>query len=229
MIKTVIFDIGGTLLGAPDLFHMMAEQFYENEGNKNTLYDSLKMNFMTQYKSMSADLAEFKSLVETICCTLADIFPNFMLSDIKNKAKQIQYDTFLYKSFIYGDTIETLDYLQNRQIELLVASDADSEILHLELEKYNLTKYFCKLFISEELRAYKPSWRFVESIKSQLSFKPNETIFIGDSDVDILTGKRLGVYTVLKSDTKKGDIDADYVIPNLKQLLRIIEEIDMES
>ena len=70
---------------------------------------------------------------------------------------------------------------------------------------------------------------FVESIKSQLSFKPNETIFIGDSDVDILTGKRLGVYTVLKSDTKKGDIDADYVIPNLKQLLRIIEEIDTES
>ena len=229
MIKTVIFDVGGTLIGAPDLFRVMAEQFYENEGNKNALYDRLKIHFMTQYKRMSADLEEFKSIEDTICNTLSHIFPKLKFSDNKNKAKQVYYDTFLYKSFLYNDTIEILDFLQTKKIELIVASDADSEILHLELEKYNIAKYFKMLFVSEELKAYKPSWRFVKSLQNELCIKTNETIFIGDSDVDILTGKRLGVYTVLKSDIKKGDIDADYVIPNLKQLLRIIEKIDKES
>ena len=226
MIRTVIFDIGGTLLGSPDFFMETAEQFQKFVVNKNNLYDSIKSDFMKRYRNMSSDEMTFFSIKDTMCKTLADIFPEIKYNDIKEYSKQIQYETFLNKAFLYDDSIEILDYLLNRKVTILVASDADSELVHLEFQKFNLTKYFDKCFISEEIEAYKPSWRFVERIKRALSDSPNEVIFIGDSDVDICMGKRLGVYTVLKNESKTNDINSDYVISNLKQLKDIIEELE---
>jgi HAD superfamily hydrolase (TIGR01549 family) len=226
MIRTVIFDIGGTLLGSPDFFMETTGQFQKFVVNKNNLYDSIKNNFMKRYRNMASDEMTFVSIVDTMCKTLADIFPEMKYNDIKEYSKQVQYATFLNKAFLYDDSIDILEYLLNRKATILVASDADSELLHLEFQKFNLTKYFDKYFISEEIEAYKPSWRFVERIKSALSDSPNEVIFVGDSDVDICMGKRLGVYTVLKNESKPNDINPDYVISNLKQLKDIIEELE---
>jgi Predicted hydrolase (HAD superfamily) len=224
MIKTVIFDIGGTLLGAPDLFAEISEQFQKYQ-SQNDLYDRIKNRFMNRYKSMSSDEMRFDSLVNTICKTMADIYPEMRYSDIREYSKKAQYDTFLNKAFLFDDSIEILDYLMSRKMTILVASDADSELLHLEFQKFNLDKYFNKCFISEEIKAYKPSWKFVDSIRSELSHNLNEVIFIGDSDVDICTGKRLGVHTVLKSAQGKSNIDSEYVISKLRQLKDIISEL----
>jgi HAD superfamily hydrolase (TIGR01549 family) len=226
MIRTAIFDIGGTLLGAPDLFMETAEQFQKFALDQTNHYNRMKNAFMKLYRTMSSDELPFVSIEDTLCKTLAELFPEMKDQDLKGFSKQVIYDTFLNKAYLYEDSIEILEFFLNKGTKILVASDADSDLLHLEFQKFNLTKYFHQCFISEEIKAYKPSWTFVDRVKSVLSDSPNEVLFIGDSDVDICMGKRLGVGTVLKNRGKTNDMHADFVISNLKEVKGIVEELE---
>ncbi len=74
----------------------------------------------------------------------------------------------------------------------------------------------------------KPAPDGVYALLKQLNSQPDQTIFVGDSDVDILTGKNANLYTVgvswgFRSVAQLNDVGADKIINNMRELINLVE------
>ena len=115
-----------------------------------------------------------------------------------------------------------LDRLLENGIKMVLASDADAEIMEQELVKYDLNKYFIGKCISSSVRAYKPTLGFIKHLKKYIDIREN-CYFVGDSNVDVESAKGLGIKSVLVDRAgEKSHIKADYRVRDLKELLPIL-------
>jgi FMN phosphatase YigB (HAD superfamily) len=217
LVQTVIFDIGGTLLGAPDLFSQLSVLFPEQSA-----YDRLKSALMEEYGSIANGRKPFATMKEIIGNALRTVSAELGCADVSDRAGEVYYSTFVTQSWLYDDTISILEYLQSRGISMIVASDGDSELLYDEFRMHGLGKYFHRIFISSEVGAYKPSDKFVSALMPETGGSPGSVLFVGDSECDIVTGRKLGVHTVLKGDATVC-VSPDYRIERLAELEKIID------
>lgn len=221
MIKAIILDVGGTLLGATDLIENMVAGVAGTQEYRNEIRKRVVSEFFRQVNDCRNGLP-FKKIVEIIDTSINTINQEFndCLSSVS--AAQVYWRTFVDDSYVINDANLALQEFARRKIELLIASDADAEVLYPQFEKYEWTQYFGKFFISSEIQAYKPNDAFVAAVYSAIcEYQKHEVIFVGDSEVDVQTGKKLGVKTALihKSDQKR--YDEDYSIGSLLQLLEL--------
>lgn len=219
MITTVIFDVGGTLVGAPDLFTGLSQCFSQPEA-----YGLLANAFMGEYHAVREGRKPFSTIQAMIEKTMRAVSVELGCADMSPCAGRIYYDNWVTKSYLYEDTISTLERLKRRGIRLVIASDADAPVLYDEFRLHGLSGYFEKYFISSEVSAYKPHDLFAEALRQVGDLMPESTLFVGDSEVDILTGQKLVVRTVLKG---KAQITAksDYTVDTLTDVAEIIEKL----
>ncbi len=104
------------------------------------------------------------------------------------------------------------------------------EILSIRLlEGLGMAKYFDLIYGPDSVSERKPSPVPVLKAMETLDSKPEETILVGDSNVDIEAGKKAGVLTVgVAYGYKPIEYlqEADYIIKNdISELIQIIENI----
>ena len=219
MIKAVIFDVGGTLLGATDLLENIVAGNTSTEVQHDDIYRRLANDFFTQVADCRNGFA-FQKIVEIIDRSIGAVNEEFNNCLSSVNAAQVYWRTFVDDSVVINNADLALEELANRKIDLLIASDADAEVLYPQFEKYKWTKYFSKCVISSEVQAYKPNHVFVAALHSAIcEYEKNDVIFVGDSDVDIQTGKKLGVKTALINQSNQKRYDEDYSIASLLELL----------
>jgi HAD superfamily hydrolase (TIGR01549 family) len=218
MVKAVIFDVGGTLLGATDLLENILA------GNTSTkahddLYNQLEHEFFRQVTDCRNG-SMFKRIVEMIAIAIEAVNKesNGLLSTVS--AEQVYWNTFVRDSFVIYDADLALAKFAAKKVALFVASDADAELIYAQFEKHQWSHYIRQFFISSEVQAYKPNDVFVAALSNAMSdYEKNEVIFVGDSEVDIETGKKLGVRTALISKSNQKRYNEDYSIRSLLELL----------
>ena len=218
MVKAVIFDVGGTLLGATDLFENILAGNISIEAHDD-IYNQLGTEFFRQIVDCRNG-SRFKRVVEiiTIAIDAVNREKNNCLSLVN--AEQVYWNTFVRDSFVIHDADLALEKLAEKKVELLVASDADAALIYAQFEKHHWSSYFRQSFISSEVEAYKPNDVFVAALNKAISkYEKNEVIFVGDSEVDIETGKKLGVRTALISNRHQKQYNEDYSIGSLLELL----------
>jgi len=76
----------------------------------------------------------------------------------------------------------------------------------------------------------KPAPQGLQRILEQLGVTPAETVYVGDSDVDILLGKAVGAVTVgtpwgMRSRQELEQAGADYIVENPAQIAEIIASL----
>ena len=79
---------------------------------------------------------------------------------------------------------------------MIIASDADAELMDKELEKYKIESYFSDRCVSESVKAYKPAVGFISYLRKYTVGIENSCYFVGDNLVDIESARRLGVKSV---------------------------------
>lgn len=201
MIHTIIFDVGGTLVDAPDIFDILSNNNQE-----------LKKKIIEKFQSIYSG-EEFYPVKGILNRVMRDLS-----TDIT--ADKIYVDTFVNKSHLFKESLEVLNAMHGK-IELIIASDADSDVLIPELKKLGIYKYFNKILISSDFKAYKPSDKFVKSLLPFIKSPYNQVLFVGDSSVDVETAKKIGAKSVYIRRTPK-KLKADYEITSLKELLSLI-------
>ena len=85
---------------------------------------------------------------------------------------------------------------------------------------------FNRIFVSEELRAYKLNPKFFNYVIDYYKLKPENILHIGDSLSDIVTPKKLGILTCwLNRDNKKWshEVQPDFEVKSLLDILEIFE------
>lgn len=218
MLKAILLDVGGTLLGATDLLENILAYNVSLEARAD-LYDRLGNEFFRQVTECRHG-GTFKKVVEMIerAIELVNQENNHCLPSVN--AAQVYWDTYVRDSFVIHDADLALAKLHEKNIELIVASDADAELIYAQFEKHRLDRYISRYFISSEIKAYKPSDVFVSALDSAICMYPkNEVLLVGDSEVDIETGKKLGIRTALIGSEPQKRYTQDYAIKSLLELL----------
>jgi len=214
MIKNIIFDVGGTLVKAPDIFQEIAMNI-KKEHNVDVKLE-LKKEFEKIYTG--SFFYDVKTILNKIT---KDILNNKGITQSNIDPSKIYFDTFVNKSRLFEDTVKILDYLKTKKIKLMILSDADSDVLLIELKKLGIINFFENIIISSDIKCYKTSKDIKNHINPLLSEQKNNILFVGDSFADIYAAKNLNIKSVFinrHSDDQKGDI----TINSLLDIKRII-------
>jgi FMN phosphatase YigB (HAD superfamily) len=216
-INIVFFDIGGTLVGSHSMFTYLADKF-GRKGDKS-LEQFLAARFAEIYSNSNPP--GFNTVVEMFAKLLKEASNKLGLADLSNHAKEFYHDMFVDKAWLLEGAKENLAFLKKNHVKLIVASDADSEVLFKELQLLKIYDFFDEFIVSNKVGAYKPSDLFVKEAKKHCTkFKKSSIYFVGDSKSDVMTAKKLGVNSILMSSSEKAkETEPDYVFNNLNELL----------
>lgn len=88
---------------------------------------------------------------------------------------------------------EILDHFKNKK--QAICSNKPEEMVRRILESLNSLEPFDAIIGGDTVKSKKPDPEGLNLIMKQLNVSPAEAVLVGDSPVDIETGKRAGVYT----------------------------------
>ena len=127
---------------------------------------------------------------------------------------------------------EALDYLHGKY-EMAIITNGFKEVQYTKIQKSELSKYFKKIFISEEIGVQKPGKMIFEYALKSMNARKISSLMIGDSwDADILGAKEFGIDQIYyckdqnvgnfigPNDGKKKT--SMLVISHLEQLIKIL-------
>ena len=88
---------------------------------------------------------------------------------------------------------EVLDYLHGRY-EIAIITNGFKEVQYDKIQKSELSKYFSKIFISEEIGAQKPGKKIFEYAIKSMNAPKKSSLMIGDSwEADIVGAMNFGI------------------------------------
>ena len=124
---------------------------------------------------------------------------------------------------------ELLEALHTRYA-LYLATNGTPEVQNSRIERAGIARYFRKIFISEQLGAYKPSPAFFRACFGAIpDFDPAEALMVGDSLTSDIRGARNAGLRSCWYDPHhlppRPDIPADYTIHALAELPPLLERI----
>jgi FMN phosphatase YigB (HAD superfamily) len=218
MIHTVFFDIGGTLVEGKSSLVVLAEKL----GGTNQA-DILKFmidRFMLRYNDENC--SPFYSIKELLVICAREAAQKYGFPDLSGEVAELYRENHLNNGTLYEDALPVLMRLRERNIKMILASDADADVLLEQLEKLDILRYFAGLVISSNAKGYKPSDAVVREAAKFCREPYSGILFVGDARVDMLTARKLGVRSVLINRSGDFKYDADYKITNLRAIFEII-------
>lgn len=129
---------------------------------------------------------------------------------------------------LFPGMIETLEALAEKGITCTIATARNQASCHEMLDGLGVKKYFSYILCGESTRNLKPHPEAVLKTLTDLEYKPEEAVVIGDMPMDIGMGKGAGVTTcgVTYGNASRETLleaGADFVIDEIGELLGILE------
>ena len=214
MIHTIFFDIGGTLVTGRSTLTFFADRL-NPDGDLN-MFDFLLETFMSYYENDRME--KFYSVKEILAISLKKAADKFGLPDLSDETEKYYRKNHLETGKLYDDTLPVLKKLRKQSVTLILASDADADVLIEQLEKLGILHFFDGRIISSDVRAYKPSDKVVTAAMKYCTEPLSEILFVGDSIVDVKMAEKMTVKSALINRKGKFMTDADYQINSLTEL-----------
>ncbi|NQV18383.1 MAG: HAD family hydrolase [Armatimonadetes bacterium] len=111
-------------------------------------------------------------------------------------------------------TYKDLDNIHEKMVSVLNEND-------ILIEKI----YFCPHLVSDNCNCRKPKTGLIEKAIQELNYEIdfNNSFMIGDSESDIIAGKRIGLKTVLVNKfLNKKKSEANFIVDSLMEIIQII-------
>lgn len=158
----------------------------------------------------------------------ATLFREFGIAvDAQKVARQYEDNLSVGHYFLPG-ALEALQEL-SRHYKLYLASNGTAKVQAGRLKSADISKYFEKIFVSQQIGADKPSLAYFQRCFEQIpGFDPDRAMIVGDSlTSDILGGIRAGIATCWVNPGHKpvGQIRPDWQIEALSQLPGLLQTL----
>lgn len=181
MIKNIIFDLGNVLIKTD--YEKILEDFSKNEEEKefiiNNILDSPELNKC--------------GLINTGYITIEDTIK--LINDRTNYKYEKLVENFLLNYIKYktwnGDILDIIKKLKNNDYKVYLLSNI-SEYVFKEF-KNELEHLLDGIVVSYEIHMIKPYNGIYEYIINKYNLKPEESLFIDDTEKNIETANKLGI------------------------------------
>lgn len=103
-------------------------------------------------------------------------------------------------TYVYDGIREALDAIRasrnGEPLKMAVLSNKPVGPSRAIVEALGLRPYFFQIYGGNSFHTKKPDPAGVEALLEESGAKPEETVIIGDSNIDVLTGRNAGIYSV---------------------------------
>lgn len=123
-----------------------------------------------------------------------------VISQITGTAPEKVWDTYYENSLVHTDVVTLIKRLK-KNYKIALFSDNFAPLLRKMLKKHELTELFDEILISSEHTMKKPDPKFFELMLSMVHAKKDEVIFIDDTAENIKAAQKLGIHSILFTDT----------------------------
>ncbi len=184
MFDAYIFDLDGTLIDIKDIawFRSIQRKVYEEFGvflpPDDDLYTSLKLPF-----EKSNEYLKSLGIKEPL-----DYWKRLEVED-RLVRKELFIDGTLRA---YPDAVK----IKELPGEIALVSNTPESVARDELEYVGLLDHFNKIYATRYKEATsKPEPHGIIEVLNQMNVSPDRAIMIGDSELDVIAGKRAGTHT----------------------------------
>jgi phosphoglycolate phosphatase len=206
-IKLVIFDLDGTLIDSAEDIALHVGRVYRELKGRDVPADEVKRNIGDGARSLLANFFQGQELEKAL-----ERFLQYYISEPVIHTKP------------YEGLVETLEGLKERGILLAVATNKPHDITLEVLKRLKMLHYFDEVLGADLLPEKKPSPLPLLEIAKRLEVPPELGLMVGDSENDILAGRRAGMLTAhVRWGYKTPQSPPDYHLNHPKDLLHVID------
>jgi putative hydrolase of the HAD superfamily len=219
MVKSVLFDLDGTLLDRDKSIEQFIAAQYDRLGNR--LRHIPKIDYITKFIELDCRGHVWKDEVYQALVTEFDI------KGISWQLLLHDYETqFQFHCVPFPFLDETLVKLQQQGYLLGIVTNGRGQFQNLVIDGLGIRKYFEAILISELEGVRKPQSEIFHRAINRLGGSTSDSVFVGDNpEADILGAKSVGMQTIWKRNLHWLEPQAaDVIIDELNEVPLIIEQ-----
>ncbi|WP_394218463.1 pyrophosphatase PpaX [Halobacillus trueperi] len=207
-IRTILFDLDGTLIDTNELiiasFTHTIEQYSDRNYEREEILDFIGPPLRESLYKVNPDKVE--EMVET-----------YREHNIENHNRYVK---------AYEGVVETIETLNDQGYKLGIVTTKMRNTVHMGLELTNLDGLFETVVTLDDVTNAKPHPEPIVKALNQLESQASEAMMVGDNTHDIEAGQNAGTKTAGVAWTVKGrkvldDLNPDYMLDNMRDLLKI--------
>ncbi len=208
--KGVIFDLDGTLVDS---------------------YQAIYLSFHHTYKNMGLQPLPFEEVNRVVGYGLSNTFRDLLgeervpqaLSLFRRKYEEV----FRQNTYLLPDAREVVEALHKKGITLAIATNKLGRFSREIFQHFGMEKLFAAIVGDEDVSQNKPHPEMLLYAMEKMRLGNSEAVFVGDSLIDIQTGKNAGlpVYAVPTGATKRHDLEKAHPEKVLNRLFDLLEYV----
>lgn len=211
-IDLVVFDLDGTIANSADTIY------------ETTLHTFNELNIKAEMPREEFDKKigmHFEDIFDDFGITVPD-FEKFI------SIYKYAYFDFINSTYLYQGVRELISNLKKRNYKTALLTTKAQDQAEMNLNHFNLQNEFDYIMGRRPGIAHKPSPEPLLKICSDLNIDIQNTIIIGDTEMDILCGKNAGAYTcaVTYGYRTKNELEKfypDFLIDNIAEIEYIVD------
>ncbi len=214
-IRAVIFDLDGTLVGAPEPFENLKEELRRR---------LLEMGINEKL------LGDFTPMYETLLRVSEKTgIPFEELHSIQVQLEEKRME----KAFLFPGVRESLEFLRERDLKIALVTRSSRKAAFKALERTGIARYFDVVVAREDVPPdqLKPRGGQVRRALTLLGIPPEKAIMVGDHGYDIMAARDAGTLSVMVTSHEAGrmsfSVEAvpDFEIPTMKEFIPLMERL----
>jgi phosphoglycolate phosphatase len=208
--KLIIFDLDGTLVDA---------------------YKAIEASFNFTMKALGYPKKDSLTIRRAVGWGDENLLKPFIKEKDLKKAVSIYREhhkiSLLKKSRVFPGVKNLLGYFRNRGIKLAIATNRPTKFTHILLRRLDIEKFFDYVLCADKLKTIKPHPEILLKIMRKLKSKKDETVYVGDMQIDIKAGRRakIDTFAVFSGSHTKAELQKEKptrILPNVLSLRKKI-------
>jgi len=211
MIKTVLFDLDGTLIQTTEI-----------------IIDTFKVTFKKYFPELNLTETEYTNMLGQTLFTTFGYYASSkeQVDEIVQFYRAYSNDLIEQGLLAYPGAKDVLAFLKKKNITVGVVTSKMRKVALHHLELTGLAPYIDGMIGYEDVKEHKPSPEPIEKALALFNAKKNSTVYVGDHENDIIAAKKAGIFTcaVTYSHRLKEMLSyqPDYVIDELNHIKDLI-------
>jgi len=206
-LKHICFDLDGTLVDShKTIYNATIKSLKDlnilNNIDEEIFREKIGMHFVDIFEDMNIPVNDFEEFIQ--------VYKN-------------NYFLFIDDSELYPEVAKTLEHLNIKGYKISLLTTKAQDQAEKILEHFNLSKYFDVIMGRRIGIAHKPSPEPLLLICEELEVSPEESLIVGDTEMDIQCGQNANIKTCAVTHGYRTEESIlkhkpDFIVKDLKEL-----------